>query len=79
MLSALPSSINGVVGMVMDVDESRRDGEPAGVNCARRGPAGEVSDSGDPARANSQVRLIRRIARTVNDAAVDNEDIEILG
>ena len=67
-----------VVGMIVNIHESRRDSQPGCVNGACSRAARQPSQSGDLTVANAHVTDIRRIARSVDDAPVGDEYVEIL-
>ena len=77
MLSALPSH-DGVVGVVVDVDEPGRNGEARGVDGAGRGLARQTPHGGDPPAADSDIAREGGVPRAVHDAAAADQQIEIL-
>ena len=54
------------------------DGQAGGIDSARGGLAGEPAHGGDPALADADVADEGRIAGAVDDAAAEDEEIEIL-
>lgn len=64
------------IGMVVDVDEARRDGEPGRVDGARRG-SGRAPEDHDAAIPDAEIGIERRIARPVDNAAAADDQIEL--
>ena len=69
---------DGVVGVVVDVDEARCDGKAFGINSAFGGLAGKLSDGGDALAAHGDVGVVRGISRAIHDAAAGDQQVERL-
>jgi hypothetical protein len=64
-----------VIGVIVYVDESRRDYEAGGINGALPGDSVQVADVCDLSGANSEVRPFPRDARAVNHHSVGDDDV----
>ena len=66
------------VGVVVDVDEARRDREAGCVDGACRGLPGQSSHRRDPSLPDADIAEVRRIAGAIDDVPAANQQIEIL-